>query len=111
MLRVRWSHQGREESRTLSRDEVKIGRGVENDVVLPDFSVSRRHAAFRLDPDGWAIHDLESTNGVQVNRVTVRKALVRPGDLVKVGIFELTVEEVPDAPAARTEHLTAPAPA
>jgi len=110
MLRVRWSHQGREESRTLSRDEVKIGRGVENDVVLPDFSVSRRHAAFRLDPDGWAIHDLESTNGVQVNRVTVRKALVRPGDLVKVGIFELAIEEVPDAPAARTEHLTAPTP-
>ena len=111
MLRVRWSHQGREESRTLSRDEIKIGRGVENDVVLPDFSVSRRHAAFRLGPDGWAIHDLESTNGVQVNRVTVRKALVRAGDQVKIGIFELAVEEVADAPAARTDLLPAAAPA
>ena len=97
MLRVRWSHQGREEVRTLSRDEVRIGRGAENEIVLPDYSVSRRHASLTLEPEGWAIQDHGSTNGVQVNRVTVKRALVRPGDRIKIGIFELDVEDVPEA--------------
>ena len=60
MLRVRWSHQGREEVLALARDEVKIGRGAENEIVLPDFSVSRRHAALRRESEGWALHDLAS---------------------------------------------------
>lgn len=100
MLRVCWSHQGRNETRSLLHEEVRIGRGNENEIVLPDFSVSRRHAAIRLEPEGWAVYDLMSTNGIQVNRVSVRRALLRPGDRIKVGIFELEVEEVVD-PAAR----------
>jgi adenylate cyclase len=96
LLRVHWTHQGRDDSRTLQRDEVKIGRGNENEIVLPDFSVSRRHAAIRREPDGWAIHDLGSTNGIQVNRVSVRRAVLRSGDRIKIGIFELAVEELAD---------------
>lgn len=106
MLRVRWSHQGREEIRTLSRDEVRIGRGAENEIVLPDYSVSRRHASLTLEPEGWAIQDHGSTNGVQVNRVTVKRALVRPGDRIKVGIFELDVEEVAEARSPMFEQKT-----
>ncbi len=106
MLRVRWSHQGREEVRTLARDEVKIGRGAENEVVLPDFSVSRRHAALSPEPEGWAILDLGSTNGIQVNRVSVKRALVRPGDKIKVGIFELALEEVADVTPSHHEQPT-----
>jgi len=106
LLRVRWSHQGREEVRTLSRDEVRIGRGAENEIVLPDYSVSRRHASLTLEPEGWAIQDHGSTNGVQVNRVTVKRALVRPGDRIKVGIFELDVEEVPEARSVMFEQKT-----
>ncbi|MBZ0089078.1 MAG: GAF domain-containing protein, partial [Thermoanaerobaculia bacterium] len=94
MLRVRWSHQGRDESRNLIREELRIGRGTENEIVLPDFSVSRRHAAIRQEPEGWVVYDLMSTNGIQVNRVSVRRSALRAGDHVKVGIFELTVEEV-----------------
>ena len=100
LLRVRWSHQGREEVLALARDEVKIGRGAEIEIVLPDFSVSRRHAALRRESEGWALHDLASTNGVQVNRVTVKRALVRAGDRIKVGIFELQLEEAADSIAS-----------
>ena len=105
MLRVRWSHQGREEVRTLSQGEVRIGRGAENEIVLPDFSVSRRHASLRPEAEGWAVVDQQSTNGIQVNKVTVQRALVRPGDRIKVGIFELAVEEIAAAPAAETDSL------
>ncbi len=105
MLRVRWSHQGREESRNLQREEVRIGRGTENEVVLPDFSVSRRHAAIRPEAEGWVVYDLMSTNGIQVNRVSVRRSAVRPGDKIKVGIFELLVEETADPVVAAMDHL------
>lgn len=105
MLRLHWSHQGHEESRTLHKEEVRIGRGNENEIVLPDFSVSRRHASVRHDAEGWAVHDLGSTNGIQVNRVSVRRALLRPGDKIKVGIFELTVDEVPDPVVAAMDRM------
>jgi adenylate cyclase len=105
LLRVRWSHQGREELRTLQHDEVRIGRGTENEVVLPDFSVSRRHAAIRPEAEGWVVYDLMSTNGIQVNRVSVRRSLIRPGDKIKVGIFELQVEEAEDPVVAAMDQL------
>jgi len=109
LLRVRWSHQGRDEVRTLHRDEVRVGRGNENEIVLPDFSVSRRHAAFRHEPEGWAVHDLMSTNGIQVNRVSVKRALLRPGDKVKIGVFELQVEEGEEPKSDPLDSLPTPA--
>lgn len=105
MFRVRWTHQGREESRDLIRDELRIGRGTENEIVLPDFSVSRRHAAIRQEPEGWVVYDLMSTNGIQVNRVSVRRSALRPGDRIKVGIFELAVEEAAEASVSVLDHL------
>jgi adenylate cyclase len=87
---------------------VRVGRGNENEIVLPDFSVSRRHAAFRLENEGWAVVDLMSTNGIQVNRVSVKHALLRSGDKVKIGVFELQVEEVAEA-ADKTGNAPTPA--
>ena len=109
MLRVRWSHQGRDESRTLQSEEINIGRGNENGIVLPDFSVSRRHAAIRKEAEGWAVHDLASTNGIQVNRVAVKRALLRPGDKIKIGVFELQVEDVAEPRANAMDNLPTPA--
>jgi adenylate cyclase len=39
------------------------------------------------------IVDLQSTNGIQVNRVVTKRAVLRAGDRIKVGIFELDVEQ------------------
>ncbi len=89
---------------------MRIGRGNENEIVLPDFSVSRRHAAIRLEPEGWAIHDLGSTNAIQVNRVTVKRALLRSGDQLKIGVFELRLEEVADQRTTALDSQSMPAP-
>jgi adenylate cyclase len=92
MFRLRGVIDGRERFFPLENEEVRLGRGSDNDVVLPDFSVSRRHAALRREPGGWFVYDLKSTNGVQVNGVTVKKAPLRSADRLKVGIFEFLVE-------------------
>ena len=110
MFRLRWTANGRDELRALGPEEVRIGRGSENEVVLPDFSVSRRHAAIRREPEGWVVADLMSTNGIQVNRIQTKRALLRPGDKVKVGIFELELEEVTEPAAGGLNLPTAGVP-
>lgn len=92
MLTLRSLTGGDGRTWNLEGEELRIGRGSDNDVVLSDYSVSRRHAAVRNEGGFWFVHDLMSTNGVQVNRLTVKKAPLRPGDRLKVGIFEFDVE-------------------
>jgi len=91
MLELRFQIEGEEISVPLEGTELSLGRGSDNTVVLPDYSVSRRHAVVRLETDGWHILDLESTNGVLLNRAAVEEALLRPGDHLKVGVFEIDV--------------------
>ncbi len=98
MLRLRWAVQGKDEVLALAADELRIGRGTENEVVLADFSVSRRHAVIRKEGGAWFVQDLMSTNGIQLNGVTSKRAMLKPGDRLKVGIFELQVEEVREPP-------------
>ncbi len=105
MLRLRFTIEGKERVFPLSGGRVRLGRGGENDIVLADVSVSRNHAEIRRGPDGWTIHDLNSTNGVEVNRVAVRSAPVRLGDHLTIGAFELEVEAL--APAAATSPAAA----
>jgi diguanylate cyclase (GGDEF)-like protein len=71
----------------LSLPSIAIGRGRDNDIVLPSDCVSRRHARFDRRADGFYLVDMNSTNGIFVNdepqRVTERR--LRRGDQVSVG--------------------------
>jgi len=92
MLQLRFTADGEEKTVLLDRPEVRFGRSGDNEVLLPDYSVSRRHAVVRRDGDRWIVVDLRSTNGVQLNQVSVEKGEIRPGDLLKIGAFEIRVE-------------------
>ncbi|HVT17052.1 MAG TPA: adenylate/guanylate cyclase domain-containing protein [Thermoanaerobaculia bacterium] len=100
MLRLRLVVDGENRIFPLTGGRVRLGRGSDNDIVLSDVSVSRNHAEVRHGPDGWTVHDLKSTNGVEINRVPVEAARLHPGDRVGIGAFELLVETVPQQPAA-----------
>jgi ABC-type multidrug transport system ATPase subunit len=68
---------------------MRIGRALENDLVVSDLQVSRRHAEFHAAPDGrFEIRDLGSHNGTYVNGQPITKggsALLGPNDIVGVG--------------------------
>jgi pSer/pThr/pTyr-binding forkhead associated (FHA) protein len=49
-----------------------IGRGVHNDVVVPDDSVSETHAKLQKREAGWYVVDMDSTNGTYVAGKRVR---------------------------------------
>lgn len=93
MLRLRYIANGEDRVVPLVGGRIRLGRGSDNDVVLSDVSVSRYHAEVLREGDGWAVHDLKSTNGVEVNRVPVEKAPLHPGDLLAIGVFEIRLEE------------------
>ena len=46
---------------------VTVGRAPNMDVVLEDDSVSKFHAFFTQDAEGWLLEDAGSTNGTLVN--------------------------------------------
>ncbi|MFL6231943.1 MAG: adenylate/guanylate cyclase domain-containing protein [Thermoanaerobaculia bacterium] len=106
MLRLRYLANGEDRVVPLAGGRTRLGRGSDNDVILSDVSVSRYHAEILREGGGWIVHDLKSTNGIEVNRVPVEKAPLRPGDLLTVGSFEIRMEEEearpPKPPAAAT---------
>ncbi|WP_425835513.1 FHA domain-containing protein [Streptomyces fractus] len=68
---------------------MRIGRSLENELVVSDLQVSRLHAEFHASPDGrFEIHDLGSHNGTYVNGQPIPKGgttLLGPNDIVGVG--------------------------
>ncbi|MFF3398640.1 FHA domain-containing protein [Streptomyces sp. NPDC002659] len=68
---------------------MRIGRALENELVVSDLQVSRHHAEFVATPDGrFEIRDLGSHNGTYVNGQPIAKSgtvLIGPNDIVGVG--------------------------
>ncbi|PSM40694.1 ABC transporter ATP-binding protein [Streptomyces dioscori] len=72
--------------RPLPARTVRIGRGGDNDLVVDDLGVSRRHAELRALPDGtYEIADLGSHNGTFLNGRPVTRARIDAGDIVGIG--------------------------
>ncbi|HEX9734053.1 MAG TPA: adenylate/guanylate cyclase domain-containing protein [Thermoanaerobaculia bacterium] len=110
MLKLRFHLDDEERVVPLTGPELRLGRSGDNEIVLPDYSVSRRHAAIRADGEEWYVYDLKSTNGVQVNHADVDRAQLRAGDLLKIGVFEMRVEGQGEVATQRLDPALAVAP-
>jgi hypothetical protein len=77
----------------LKRDELTIGRDLDNDVVIDFPAVSRRHAVLHRDGDRFMIRDLQSGNGTYVRSQRIAVAPLLSGDSFRVGPAELVFEE------------------
>jgi pSer/pThr/pTyr-binding forkhead associated (FHA) protein len=78
--------------RDITQNEVAIGKGPQNDVILPDASVSSAHAVIRFEDGAYRISDLGSRNGTLVNesRLGAEPRVIQHGDLIKMGHCTLT---------------------
>ena len=66
--------------------EITVGRGVGNDLVLDDPSMSRKHSKMRRIGGGRIeVEDLNSANGTYVNGRKITSAQAGPGDTVRFG--------------------------
>ena len=65
---------------------LSLGRGKQNDIVLPDHFASIDHAVFRLQKGHTIVEDLGSTNGTWVNGEQIHSPVqMVVGDYVKIG--------------------------
>jgi DNA-binding NtrC family response regulator len=75
---------------------VLVGKGEQNDLILPDDTVSRQHLEVVRARDGIVVRDLGSTNGVRIGGARVTEALVEPGAVVSLGEVDVVVRLEPD---------------
>ncbi len=85
--------------------EVTIGRDPESDIPLTDPSVSRRHALLRYLYSEYFVEDLASTNGTQLNNQMVNKHILKSGDHLRMGKFELLFENEQEPSTEQEEDL------
>lgn len=80
-----------------------IGRSSSATIVIPEKSVSRKHAFFEFDPQNRRIYikDLNSTNSTFVNGKKITSCYVNPGDKIGLGKVILRFEV-----RTRLEQLT-----
>src|SRR6266849_9924157 len=68
----------------LDRPRVVLGRGEKSDVVIPDPSVSRQHAALCFDGQRATLEDL-SGKGTVVSGIATRQAVLSDGSDLALG--------------------------
>src|SRR5262245_36582173 len=89
---------------------IVIGGGGTADFVVPNPSVSRRHAMMTREGDDWFLEDLSSGNGTFLNeRIISQRATLANRDQIRLGSvvlqFENTVEANTPAPFAMSVRL------
>lgn len=87
------SETGKEQAYWILPPPVTVGRSPDVEVSIGDPSISRRHCQFTIDSQGaLVVRDLDSMNGTYVNHSRVKKTVLQPGSLVKIGGLCLRVE-------------------
>ncbi len=80
---------------------VRIGRAVDNDVVLTDLAVSRHHSELDFDGRCYTVRDLGSGNGTLLNdRFEDGVCQLCDGDRIELGNTAITLEHPATRPSA-----------
>jgi VWFA-related protein len=98
----------------VSEPVVRLGRGADNDIVVPDEPVSRKHAEIRMEDNEFRVFDLGSKYGTQVSGAKVEEdgLPLRDGDELALGTrtrLSFTVLFIPEPatePILESEDVT-----
>jgi hypothetical protein len=74
---------------------IRLGRALDNEIVLADDKVSRRHGQISIRLGMLVYTDLGSTNGSYLNGAPVTEIALGPGDVLQIGSSTITVEPAP----------------
>lgn len=90
----------------LTAGTVSLGRGEDNDIVIEDPAISRRHLVFRREADGVTVEDCGSRNGTVFNGAPLKKATLAHGAELQIGecLIRFLGGAAPAEPADDVEH-------
>lgn len=70
----------------LSAKEIILGRDIDNEIVINDGEISRRHTRLLIQEGGYVVEDLGSTNGTFVNGQKITGAhVLEAGQTIRLG--------------------------
>lgn len=85
----------------LQSEYTHLGRAEDNELSLPEPSISSRHCIFILSGPDVIVRDLNSSNGTYVNGEQISETILRPGDTIQVGVIDIKF-----VPGVRRPKLT-----
>jgi pSer/pThr/pTyr-binding forkhead associated (FHA) protein len=71
------------------KERLSIGRSSDNDIVLDNRGISRKHARIEVCGEDAIIVDNESLNGTFLNRRKIAEEKLRDNDTITIGKFDL----------------------
>lgn len=71
-----------------------IGRSLANSISIDEKGISRHHCRIRVSDEGCSIEDLNSSFGTLVNGKMIKKAMLKPGDRIRLGDALLQLESL-----------------
>ncbi len=80
----------------LGQPVITVGRALDNDIVVDDGRVSRRHAQLRVRGQGYVLYDTGSSGGTTVNGDPVTERELRAGDVIALAGYAIVFGQ--DAP-------------
>ncbi|MFV1981941.1 MAG: FHA domain-containing protein [Thiohalomonadales bacterium] len=76
---------------SLLDNAMTIGRNNDNDIYIDDPRISRYHATISIQNGVTIIQDLDSTNGIFVNKVNTRLSTIQNEDIIQIGLHQIKV--------------------
>lgn len=70
----------------------RVGRNPDNEVHIPEPSISSFHCEIHVADIATSVHDLNSTNGTFINQKQVAKGILQRGDELTLGEIDFEVE-------------------
>lgn len=86
------------------KKRLSIGRTRENDIVLENRGVSRKHAMIEFNNSAAVIIDNESLNGTFVNNRKITEEVLRDEDVITIGKYALVYH--PEATGKQDEDIS-----
>ncbi len=78
---------------SIEKDVLKLGRAIDNDIVIPDLNISRYHIALQPTEAGLVVFNTGSDAGFYINNEWyMDSATAYSGDIIRVGQQEFQVE-------------------
>ena len=73
----------------LDKKVTRLGRQLDNDIVLNEEFVSRFHAEIRFEENKFVLYDNESTSGTFVNSQKIERCVLNSGDLISLASIQI----------------------
>lgn len=85
------NEEGRQFEVELGTSQIVIGRDAAADIMISGEKVSRMHCAIRCWDGDYVIKDMKSRNGTYINDARVEAAVIKFGDVIRVGQTDFVV--------------------